>query len=160
MIKVIDNFLDSDVYYKLKSMFSSVHVEFTKYTEHNGRTGFEITDKDIIDYFDGYLKRKIMEQLEYDDNDIEVSAIYLCKDDVDFHMPIHNDDIYKKISCVIYFGEGFSGTVFLGDYLQKFTIDSIENRCVCFTSSNNLHYVPKSHQKRYTLQFHYKLSQE
>lgn len=154
----IDNILDENVYLELKNMFHINHDQFEKYTEHPGRTGLKIENQGIISIFNTKVKLKILDALHLDESlehKLRVSMIYLCMDDVHFEIPYHYDDKYKYVSCVLYFGEGFSGTVFLKEYMKKELVEPKENRLVCFPSQNHIHCVPKSSKKRYTLQFHY-----
>ena len=160
MICCIDDLLEHEVYAKIKHMFDLHKNDFKKYTEHPGRYGFIINDPKLISVFDKTVKSRIIKELQLDEKlntDLSVSTIYLCLDDVNFQIPYHYDDIYKHISCVLYFGEHFSGTVFLKDFMKKEVIEPKENRLVCFPSQDHLHCVPKGRgdAKRYTLQFHY-----
>lgn len=154
-IGTLDGLIDKSVYRRLEEILKNEEEFEDDYTEHQGRKGKKIGDSEIVQYFDSYVKEKILEQLDVKEA-LVVSDIYGCIDEKGFMIPYHTDDIYKLISCVLYCGEGFRGTMFLGDRMEKREIVAKENRLLYFTSRDKIHCVPKGDERRYTVQFHYR----
>lgn len=162
VIGVIDDIMSSENYNKIIQLFDDGVNSFSKYTEHDGRTGFEITDTALISLFEDQIKKRILVVLNLDvhPSHLKISKIYVCKDDKNFFIPYHYDDKYKYISCILYCGSNFQGTLFLKKMLQKETIETKDNRLVCFRSQEYLHCVPSSCSQRRTIQFYFSLVED
>lgn len=153
-IGILEDVLDDDMFERVMSLFEMEMFD-DRYTEHEGRKGLLIKDEEVIDYLNLTVKTKILEQLEQEEKRMEISDVYGCIDEKYFSIPYHIDDVYKYVSCVLYCGEGFKGTAFLGDGMKKSEIVPKRNRLLYFLSRDKIHCVPRGEERRYTLQFHY-----
>jgi hypothetical protein len=159
MYNVLNNAISEELFTKLKKEFSNFEIsEKYKYTEHKYRYGKIIKDIEIVNYISKKLKREILNILKEESkyNELFLSDVYLCIDDKDFHIPWHEDSSEKYISCILYCGEGFSGTSFFNKELKEIHIEPIDNKLLFFKGNKIIHCVKKSISKRYTLQFSYK----
>ena len=150
----IDDVLPTHLYKRVGSLFES---NFQNYTEHSGRYGSRILDPETIEYLQGPGKEMVCHELgsKFHPADLVLSEVWACEDNGYFEIPFHVDDVYKRISCVLYMGEGFQGTSFLDISRGEITVEPKSNRLVCFESRGVLHRVKKNPFRRYTIQFHY-----
>lgn len=159
MYNVLNNAITQEIFTKIKNEFSHFEIsEKNKYTEHRLRYGKIIKDIEIINYISKQLKKEILNILKEESkyNELYLSDVYLCIDDKDFHIPWHEDSSEKYISCILYCGQGFSGTSFLNKELKEIHVEPIDNKLIFFKGNKIIHCVKKSISKRYTLQFSYK----
>lgn len=160
MYNVLNNAITQEIFTKIKNEFS--HFDISKeyqYTEHTNRYGKTLEDVEILHYISKTLKENVLnickEQSKY--TDLCLSDVYLCIDDINFYIPWHEDSSEKYISCILYCGEGFSGTSFFDNKLKEIEIEPLDNKLLFFKGNKIIHCVKKSISKRYTLQFSYKL---
>lgn len=156
-IKTIENVLDTTLLEKLNKYIQT--KSFFEYTEHPGRHGYKIEyDDPVYKFLNLNLKLKILESFDETDNinNIKLSDVILCKDEEGFELPIHTDDIYKYISCVIYLVDDIPGTSFLLGIGIRKEIKAETNKLLYFKSKDLYHNVNKTKKQRFTLQFHYK----
>ena len=156
-IKTKENVLDDKLLTLAKDYFKT--KTFFEYTEHPGRFGYKLENNDpIYNFLNLNLKSEILKNFnEYDDFDsIEISNVILCKDNEGFELPVHTDDVYKYISCVLYLADNIPGTSFLLGIGIRKEIKAEVNKLLYFKSNNLYHHVNKSDNVRYTIQFHYK----
>jgi len=154
-IGILEDVLDKGMYERVLSIFEREELFDDRYTEHKGRKGLLIEDDELINYLNITVKEKILEQLDKKEEMMDISDVYGCIDERYFTIPYHIDDVYKYVSCVLYCGEGFNGTVFLGEGMKKSEIVPKRNRLLYFLSRDKIHCVPRGEGRRYTLQFHY-----
>ena len=144
-----DDILTDELLKKVDMYFNNPNVLKNRYTEHEDRYGIKLKDETIKHFIDNEVKTLVLVTLKETDifSKLTLSDIYLCVDYVGFSIPYHCDDIYKYISCVLYMGDNFSGTTFLGPFLKTIEIFPKRNRLLFFKSQNQLHCVKKSNEK-------------
>lgn len=151
---LVEGALPDYLYERARSLFES---SFQKYTEHSGRYGSRISDPEIIEYMQVPLEAIVRDGLGWNPSSSKLllSEVWACEDMPEFEIPFHVDDVYKRISCVLYMGRDFQGTSFLDISRGEITVAPQENLLLCFESRGALHRVKKTPSKRYTIQFHY-----
>lgn len=156
-IKTKTNVLNEELLNLVKSYYKT--KAFFAYTEHPGRYGYKLEKDDpILNFLNLDLKLEILKNFNEHDNfdGIEISDVILCKDNEGFELPVHTDDIYKYISCVLYLADNIEGTSFLLGIGVRKEITAEVNKLLYFKTKNLYHNVKKSYNIRYTIQFHYK----
>lgn len=126
-----------------------------RYTEHEGRYGVRVTHPEVLAFLSSALRRTIAEALGMDPEALALSAVWACVDEGGFSIPRHVDDVYKRVSCVLYMGENFEGTTYLDEGLRARVVTPEEGRLCFFESRGVIHEVRKSELRRHTVQFHY-----
>ena len=126
-----------------------------RYTEHEGRYGARVAHPEVLAFLAGALRRAVAEALGMDPGTLALSAVWACVDEGGFSIPRHVDDVYKRVSCVLYMGEGFEGTTYLDEGLRARVVTPEERRLCFFESRGVVHEVRKSELRRRTVQFHY-----
>lgn len=157
-IKIINDVLSKDLIDILSFYIKT--KDFKEYTEHPGRFGVNLDENDpVCAFLDSDLKYNILNSFDEINNltKVKMSVVTLCRDDVNFELPIHVDDPYKYISCVIYLNDNIPGTTFLLGLGLKKEIKAETNKLLYFKSDKLYHHVSKTDKVRYTVQFHYKL---
>lgn len=151
---LVERALPDYLYERARSLFETT---FERYTEHSGRYGSRISDPEIIEYMQGPLEAIVREGLGWEPSasKLLLSEVWACEDMPEFEIPFHVDDVYKRVSCVLYMGSDFQGTSFLDISRGEMTVAPEANLLLCFESRGALHRVKKTPSKRYTIQFHY-----
>lgn len=157
-IKILNNVLSKDLIDILNFYIETKY--FKEYTEHPGRFGVNLEENDpICNFLKTDLKYNILNSFDEKNNldKVKLSVVTLCRDAVNFELPLHVDDPYKYISCVIYLNDNIPGTTFLLGLGLKKEIKAEINKLMYFKSDKLYHHVSKTDKVRYTVQFHYKL---
>ena len=139
----------------LRAMSEFEAGSFERYTEHPGRYGARIRDPELLAFLDGEMKERVARALGEPSASLVLSAVWACADGEDFEMPFHVDDVYKRISCVLYMGDGFQGTSYVDMSRGELVVPPRTNRLLFFRSRKVLHRVKRNIFRRFTVQFHY-----